>query len=113
MKTIKALIGLGVMCAAIYVGWSLIPPYFGHYKLDDIVEDQARLNTYTNKSEEQIRDAVFDKAKESDIPITREQILVTRAGQSISINVSYSVHLDFPIHPVDLQFHSETRNRGF
>lgn len=113
MKTIKALMGLGLLAAAVYVGWTMIPPYFSHYKLDDIIEDQARMNTYTNKSEDQIRDVVFDKAKDLDIPLTREQIAVSRAGQSVSINVNYTVHLEFPIHPVDLQFHSETRNRGY
>jgi hypothetical protein len=91
----------------------MIPPYFNNYKLEDVLADEARINTYTNKSEDQMRDTIYQKAKDLDIPLTREQIAVQRAGQSISIDVKYSVHLDFPIHPVDLDFHSSSKNRAY
>ena len=113
MKSVKALIGIGLLVAAIYVGWNMIPPYFNNYKLEDIVADEARINSYSTKSEDAMRETVFQKAKDLDIPLTREQIAVSRNGQSIAIDVNYTVHLDFPIHPVDLQFHTSSKNKAY
>jgi hypothetical protein len=113
MKTVRGIIGLLVLVVGLYVVWSLVPPYFGHYKLEGWVDDEARTDTYNNKSEDQIRDTIFQKAHDSDIPITKEQIAVQRGGNSVSIEVNYTVHLDFPIHPVDLQFQASSKNKGY
>lgn len=113
MKTVRALIGLLVLVAAFYTAWQLIPPYFHNYQLEDVIKDEARMNTYTNKSEEDMRETVYKKAKDMDIPLTREQIKVRRDGQSIDIAVDYNVHLDFPGYPVDLQFHPTSRNKAY
>lgn len=113
MKTVRAIIGLIILVAGIYVVWSLVPPYFGHYKLEGWVDDEARADTYNNKSEDQIRDSIFQRARDSEIPLTREQIVVHRGGNSVDIEVNYTVHLDFPIHPVDLQFQASSKNKGF
>jgi hypothetical protein len=113
MKTVKAIFGLVVLFGAIYIGWTMIPPYFNNYKLEDVIADEARINTYSNKSEDAMRETVFQKAKDLDIPLTRENIAVTRSGQSISIDVNYTVHLDYPIHPVDLHFQTSSKNRAY
>lgn len=112
MKTIRALLGVGVLVLAIYVGWTMIPPYFNNYKLQDIIADEARMNTYTPKTEDQMRETVYQKAKDMDIPLTREQIAVQRAPNGVSIEVNYTVHIDYPIHPVDLIFHNSSKNKG-
>lgn len=112
MKTIRALLGVGVLVAAIYIGWTMIPPYFNDYKLQDAIADEARMNTYTPKSEDQMRETIFQKAKDMDIPLTREQIAVQRGQNGVSIEVNYTVHLDYPIHPVDLNFHDSSKNKG-
>jgi hypothetical protein len=113
MKTIKALLGLAVLVVAAYVGWTMIPPYFNNYKLEDVVSEEARVNTYSGKSEDAIRDSVFQKAKDLDIPLTRDNIIVTRNGQAVGIDVNYTVHLDYPVHPVDLHFKTSSKNKAY
>ena len=113
MKTIKALLGLAVLVAAVYVAWTMIPPYFNNYKLEDIIADEARINTYSNKTEDAMRETVYQKAKDLEIPITRENINVSRQGQSVAIDVNYVVHLDYPIHPVDLHFQTSSKNKAY
>ena len=113
MKSIKALLGLGVLVLAVYVGWTMIPPYFNNYKLEDVIAEEARINTYSNKSEDAMRESVYQKAKDLDIPLTRENINVIRNGQSVAIDVNYTVHLDYPIHPVDLHFQSSSKNKAY
>ncbi len=113
MKTIKALFGLAVLVVAVYVAWTMIPPYFNNYKLEDIVAEEARINSYSNKSEDAMRETVYQKAKDLDIPLTPENISVTRNGQSVAIDVNYVVHLDYPIHPVDLHFQTSSKNKAY
>jgi hypothetical protein len=113
MKTIKALLGLAILAAAVYVGWNMIPPYFNDYKLEGAIADEARLNTYSNKSEQAMRETVVQKAKDFDIPLTTDNVTVTRGSGTVDIDVKYTVHLNFPIHPVDMSFHTESKNHSY
>ncbi len=112
MKTLKPLLGLAVVIAGFWMAWKLIPPYFANYQLEDFMMQEARFNAYTPKSENDMRETVFKKAQELDIPLTREQINVQRAGNSISIWAEYSVHVDLPYHPLDLRFVPTAKNKG-
>lgn len=116
MSSIKLLFGICVIVAAAYVGFELIPPYFENYQFTDAVKNEATLDSYTQKTENDIRTAVFKRAQELDIPITEEQIHVQRTGNTgnatIVIRAPYVVHIDLPGYPVDLHFDASTTNRG-
>lgn len=111
MKSIKALFGLFVVVAGFYVAWKVIPPYFNNYQFQDEIESQARLNTYTTKSEQEIRDIIIKKAREFDIPLTDQQVKVRRAGSELSISADYTIHVDLPVYPLDLHFTATSKNR--
>lgn len=113
MKTLRALVGLAVVVAGIWLAWKLIPPYFANYQLEDFMTQEARFNTYTIKSEQDMREAVFKKAQDLEIPLSRDQINVQRGGNSVSIWVDYTVHVDLPYHPIDITFHPSTKNKGY
>ena len=113
MKALRAILGVVFIVAVIYGAWLLVPPYFNNYKLQDAITEEARMNTYTSKSEEDIRESLWRKAKDLDIPITRDQVNVRREGQSVAISIDYTVHLDLPVHPVDLEFHSSSKNKAY
>jgi hypothetical protein len=113
MKTIKALLGLAVLVTGIYLGWNLIPPYFNDYKLEGAIADEARINTYSNKSEDAMRETVVQKAKDFDIALNSDNVTVTRGNGTVAIDVKYTIHLDFPVHPVDLNFHTESKNHSY
>jgi hypothetical protein len=116
MKTIKLLFILGVLGMGVYVAAEVIPPYFANYQLQDTIETEAKLGTYSTKSEDSIRDTVFRRAQDLEIPVTKEQIKVQRVGQqntgSLYIGTDYTVHVDIPGYPMDLHFHPESKNRG-
>ena len=48
--------------------------------------------------------------------MTRESIVVHRVGTqgsgSVSIDVPYTVHIDMPVHPLDLHFDVAVTNKG-
>lgn len=116
MSTIKMFAGLFVIAAAVYLGAMLIPPFFENYQFEDAVKNEATLDTYTTKTENDIRTAIFKKAQDFDIPISEEQIHVQRQGLQgsgvIIINAPYVVHVDLPGYPMDLRFNVSTQNRG-
>ena len=111
MKRLRALFGLLLVGGGFYVAWMLIPPYFDNYQFQDIIENEARQNTYSGypKSEEDIRTSVFKKAQDLEIPIKPEQIQVSRKGPEVVISADYTVHVDLPLYPVDLEFHPSSR----
>ncbi|HXM21477.1 MAG TPA: hypothetical protein VN948_09460 [Terriglobales bacterium] len=116
MGTIKFGLGIFVIVAGIYLGAELIPVYYENYQFQDIVKTEATLETYTSKPEADIRDGLFKKAQNLDIPLTKDQIKVQRHGTqgtgSLTISAPYTVHLDLPGYPVDLHFDASTDNKS-
>lgn len=112
MKRIRALFGLLVLVGMVYVGWLVVPTYFHAYQFEDVVAEEARLGTYSQKSESDIRDIVAKRAADLDLPVQPEHISVTRTSNSVDIIVDYTVHVDLPGYPMDLKFHTSSKNRG-
>lgn len=112
MKQVRAILTLAILAGAVYIGWLTVPPYFNNYKFEDVVTEEARMNTYTAKSESDIRESVYQKAKELDIPIAPEQIEVVRQGSAVSISVKYTVHIENVIHPFDLNFNVSSKDKA-
>ncbi len=113
MKALRAILGVVFIVVVIVAVWNLVPPYFHNYQFQDAIADEARMNTYTQKSEEDMRESIWRKAKDLEIPLKREQINVQRESNGVSIWVDYTVHVDLPGYPLDLQFHSSTKNKGY
>jgi hypothetical protein len=111
MNRLKALFGVLMVVAAFYAAWMLLPPYFGNYQFQDDIRNEALMNSYTTKTEQEIRDTLVKKAAEYGIPLKPEQINVRRAGPELSISADYTVHVDLPGFPLDLQFHPATKNK--
>jgi hypothetical protein len=112
----KMVFGIIVIVAAVYLGAELVPAYYGNYEFQDFVKTTATMETYTTKPEGDIRDLIFKKAQQLDIPISKEAIKVTRAGQqnigSLSISTAYTVHVDLALYPTDLHFQASSENKS-
>jgi hypothetical protein len=119
MQNLKLVLGVFLLAAALYLCWALIPPYFANYQFNDVIETEARLGTYSTRTDEDIRNEVFKKAQDLEIPVSREEIKVLRVtnqiGQGsggVTISVDYIVHVNVPGYPLDLKFHSGTKNKS-
>ena len=116
MGTIKLIFGIGMIVAIIVGGVALVPPYLANYQFEDALNNEALAATYSTKSEEDIKNIVYKRAQDMDIPLTREGIRVQRVGMqgtgSLAIDASYTVHVNLPGYPMDLNFHAATKNKG-
>jgi hypothetical protein len=116
MGSLKLVMGIVVIVFTVYLIGELAPPFFSNYQFEDAIKTEAQLGTYSTKSDDTVRDAVFKKAQELDIPIAKEQIKITRVGSayagSLSIEAPYVVHLNLPGYPLDLNFDPSSSNRS-
>ncbi len=111
MKRVKSLLGLLMVVAAFYVAWQIFPPYYNNFQFQDEIDSTTRMNSYTTKSEQDIKEALVKKARELDIPLTQDQIQVMRSGNELSISADYSVHVELPGYPLDLHFTPKSKNK--
>ena len=112
MKQLKSLFGIFVVVAAFYVAFKLMPPYYNQIQFQDAVDQETRASSYSPKPEADIRNSILRSARENNIPITPEQIIVQRNGFEVSITVDYTVHVDLPLYPLDLKFKAASKNKG-
>jgi len=111
MGKLKGILFLSVIAAGFYIAWNMVPPYFNNYKLQDDLDDIARRNSYTQTSEDGVRQIVITKARQNDVTLKEDQITVTRGPEGIGISVHYTVHLDMVVRPVDLDFTANSINK--
>lgn len=111
MGKLKTLLILLILFGGIYVGWNMVPPYFYNKQFQDDLDEIARLDSYSRRSDEDVRGTVIRKAAERGITLKEEQITIGRVAGGISISVHYRVHLDMILHPVDLDFQADSMNK--
>jgi Domain of unknown function (DUF4845) len=112
MKTLKVFLAVAVVAALVMVGLKIIPAYFAYYQFQDAIEEEARIQTYTTKTADDVRASVWKKAQEYELPLASpEEIKVERTPTAITIETEYTVHINVPIHPFDLKFQPTTRNK--
>jgi hypothetical protein len=116
MGSLKLVVGLFTIVAVVYLVAELAPPFFSNYQFEDVIKTEAQMGTYSTKSDDTIREEVFRKAQELDVPITKEQIKIRRIGSayagSVSIEAPYTVHLNLPGYPLDLNFDPSSTNKS-
>lgn len=111
MGKLKALLALVILVGGIYVGYELIPPYFHRYEFQDDLDDIARLNSYSHKSDDEVRAIVIKRASDLNIPLKEDQIAITRSNDGLGISVRYRIHVDMVVYPVDLDFTANSINK--
>src|SRR4051812_8511721 len=109
MRSLRMLLGVGVFVALFVGAFKLVPVYMSAYEFEDAIKEEAKLAVYSNRSEDQIHDLMMKKARELDIPLRAEQLVVKHVGDDVMISADYVVHVDIPAFPMDLKFHPETK----
>lgn len=112
MKSFRAIFGVIVVVAVFVLVAKLFPVYLANYQFQDQINSISRLAAYspTVKTEDDIRHLVDEQVKDIGIPLKSEEIHVFHQGQTVIIWADYTVHVDFPTHPMDLKFHPAARN---
>jgi Domain of unknown function (DUF4845) len=111
MRSLKALLAVAIFGSLVYGAYLIVPVYLSSYQFQDAIEEEARLDSYSQKTEQEIKDSVFKKAQSLDLPLTAEQIKVQKLSNAVSISAAYTVHIEIPVHPFDLSFTPNSQNK--
>jgi hypothetical protein len=113
----RIVFSLALVVTLIFLGLKFVPVYYENYSFNDYVGDEAKRASYqTGASADSVRDEVFKKARELDIPLTKEDIKVDKpAGgggvSPVTITADYDVHLDLMVTSVNLHFPVGSQNK--
>ena len=108
---INSLLVLIILCAFVFTAVKIVPPEFANYQMQDSLETEARFAIANRKPVEEIRDDVWKKAQELDIPVKRDDIKVNTNQSTIEISLSYTVPIDLQVYQFTLNFHPHADNR--
>jgi hypothetical protein len=87
------------------------PLYIRNLKLQNYVAGITHLVDNRAKSDDELRRAVLDKARELNLPVTADNVLITRSQEDLRVDVRYSVRVNLPLYTVNLHFYPGAGSR--
>jgi hypothetical protein len=111
---VNLVVTLLVLGAMVLVAIKIVPVYFANYQFQDSIESESRfaLTGYPKKSADDVRNDIWNKAKDLGIPATKDQIQVAMDNGSVSIGLDYAVPIDLAVYQFTLQFHPHADNHS-
>lgn len=114
MKNLRIAFWLCLVGAAVYTGWMVVPAFIANYRFQESIDDSARAAAVNSqRTDDEIRSAIYEEARELQLPLKPEDIKVERDGGDVRVSADYTVHVNLPVHPVDLDFHPSSKRGTF
>jgi len=101
---LSLLVGLAITAAFIVAAVRLVPVYANSYEFKDAIRSQAKFAGVEQRSPEFIKQALYKKAQELNIPIRPEQIQVIPKRAGVEIKTHYTVQVDLIVYSPTLTF---------
>ena len=104
-------VGLLLLLAGIFVAYKMIPIKVKAAELRQEIVDEAK--SAGVRSDKQIMAAILKKAADNNLPVTEDNVTISRGANSISVDVQYVVPLEFPGFTYQWKFHHTADNPIF
>jgi hypothetical protein len=103
-----------VLAMMAFVAIKIAPVYFANYQFQDSIESESRfaLTGYPKKTPDDVRNDIWNKAKDLGIPTQRDAIKIAMENGSVEIGLEYSVPIDLAVYQFTLQFHPHADNHS-
>jgi hypothetical protein len=105
------LVGLIVLAIGVFIAYKMIPVKVKAAELRQEVVDEAK--SAGTHNDDKIRAAILRKAREDNLPVTEDNIKISRANSEINIEVDYMVPIDFPGYTYQWHIHHSATNPIF
>ena len=103
--------GLILLGLAIFVAWKMIPVKVRAADLRQTVIDEAKsAGSHTN---ERILAAILAKAQEQKLPVTENDVKISRASSEITVDVDYVLPIEFPGYTYQWHINHHAQNPIF
>ena len=103
--------GIGILVALAGFGALFAPIYVHNLELQNYVAGITHAVESQAKSDDVLRTWVLDKARRLDLPITEDNVHITRAEGNLQIDVRYFVTVNLPGYTVTLHFYPGAGSR--
>jgi hypothetical protein len=110
MPRLKALFGIFLVVAFIYLCVKMLPPYVQNYQFQQEIQSIARNTQFGYATEQSVREEVRKKIVDLGIPIDLEKMVIIKDPSGVTIAGRYTVHVDMVMRPTDLIFSPATKN---
>jgi hypothetical protein len=94
-----------LLVCAIFVAFQYAPAYINWFEYNDFIRQEVKYAATSRKSPDALRREIAMKAPEYDIPVTLNDVHVTRRGPSFTLQVDYEWPIDLRIYKHNLKFH--------
>lgn len=111
--TLKAIIWLVIIGLLVYLAIKVVPPFVNYYELRDHMDQTATYAAVSNKTDLEIKDDIWRKMQELEIPASRDDLKVVKGHRRVQISCHYTVEVPFLGYTIKLNFDPETDKRGF
>jgi hypothetical protein len=95
-----------VLVVLLFTASQYVPAYFAAFQFNDYVRQEVKYAASSRKTADALRTDVFEKASELGIPITKDDIRITRRGPSFTLEVDYHWPIDLKVYHHELLFHT-------
>ena len=103
--------GLAVFLVAIFIAYKIVPVKVKAAELRQVVIDEGK--SAGTQSDVKIRKAILATAADQGLPVTDDDIQITRTGNEIRIDVDYVVPIQFPGRTWEWHLHHSAENPIF
>lgn len=104
-------VGILALLLGIFVAYKMIPVKVKAAELRGVVVDEAKSAGTHNDA--RIEKAILVKAEELQLPVTEEHVKINRRRGEISVDVQYTVPIEFPGFTYQWNFHHRAENPIF
>ena len=105
------LVGLIFLALAVFVAYKMIPVKVKNAELRQVIVDEAK-SAGTHK-DDQIMKAILAKAQEDRLPVSENDVRIQRANSEITVEVQYTVPIEFPGYTYQWHIHHLAQNPIF
>lgn len=96
-------IAIIIVAIAIFIAYKIVPVKIKTYEFKDTIREEARMGSM-RKSADQTIEVLLRKAKELELPITKDNLDVNRTNKKITIKATYTIKVDFKVYQYDWRF---------
>lgn len=109
MRKAALILGLAAFALAAFVGWQVASSYLANYELQSDLKDIASQNGFriglnAPSTEEDLRNAVIEKAKEEGIQLEPQEVTVKRMQTEDTLLLDLAVDYNAPVGLPGLMF---------
>lgn len=104
-------IWLAILVLAGYLAYTAIPVKLASTQLYDYMDDQARFGARVSTNA--LKSRVLDRAKELELPVTKDDLVVTKKGGVILMECTFTVPINVLGFTYDWDFDLEVDRKVF